>query len=136
MAKTPAQIADASLKDLVTETCEHVIRTRQELRSYLIYAAVLARQASWDQYADVCAVIDQAKTDDMAGLGVARRGQIEVAARGLDGIDDGGRRIEQRAIPVEDDQFVFHAFQRFFPRICSRLPAPNSRTFAASTAAI
>ncbi len=64
MATTPAQIADAALKDLVTETCEHVIRTRQELRSYLIYAAVLARQASWDQYADVCAVIDQAKTDD------------------------------------------------------------------------
>ena len=64
MAKTPAQIADAALADLVTETCDHVIRTRQELRSYLIYAAVLARQASWDQYADVCAVIDQAKTDD------------------------------------------------------------------------
>ena len=60
MAKTPAQIADAALKDLVTETCEHVIRTRQELRSYLIYAAVLARQASWDQYTEVCAVIDQA----------------------------------------------------------------------------
>ena len=64
MAKTPAQIADAALKDLITETCEHVIRTRQELRRSLIYAAALARQASWDQYTEVCAVIDQAKTDD------------------------------------------------------------------------
>jgi S-adenosylmethionine:diacylglycerol 3-amino-3-carboxypropyl transferase len=48
--------------------------------------------------------IAQAEADHVAGRLVGRRGQAEIAARGLDAVRDVRSRIHQRAVPVEDDQ--------------------------------
>ena len=45
---------------------------------------------------------------DVTGRRIAGLGQTEVAAGRLDRVDDGRRRIEQRAIPVKNHQFVLH----------------------------
>lgn len=42
----------------------HITRTRDQYRTDLIDAVTRAREASWDQYSAVCAVVDQVKTDD------------------------------------------------------------------------
>jgi hypothetical protein len=49
--------------------------------------------------------IVQAEPDHVPGPLVAGSRQPQVKARGLDGGDDRRRRIEQGAVPVEDQQF-------------------------------
>lgn len=54
--------------------------------------------------------IDQPKTNHVSGAGIVGLRQLKIAAGGLDGIDDSTGRVEQRPIPVENDQLIFHLF--------------------------
>jgi hypothetical protein len=62
-ASSAAHIADTIIA-AHDEHRDHVIRTPAQYRADLIDAATRAREASWDQYAAVCTVVDQAKNDD------------------------------------------------------------------------
>jgi hypothetical protein len=65
---TPDTSSVAHIADTIIaaygEHRDHIIRTPAQYRADLINAVTRAREASWDQYAAVCTVIDQAKNDD------------------------------------------------------------------------
>ncbi len=48
--------------------------------------------------------VDEAEADDVAGVAIARHDRAEIGTGGLDALRDQARRVEQRAVPVEDDQ--------------------------------
>src|SRR5437763_12838734 len=50
--------------------------------------------------------LDEPEADHIARIGVARHGGAEIGARGLDAARDERGRIEERAVPVEDDELV------------------------------
>ena len=58
-----AHIADTIIASY-DEHRDYIIRTPAQYRTDLIYAVTRAREASWDQYAAVCTIINQAKNDD------------------------------------------------------------------------
>ena len=65
---TPDTSSAAHIADTIIaahdEHRDHITRTPAQYRSDLINAATRAREASWDQYAAACTVVDQAKNDD------------------------------------------------------------------------
>jgi hypothetical protein len=48
--------------------------------------------------------VGEAEADDVARVAVARDRGAEIGARRLDATRDQARRVEQRSVPVEDDQ--------------------------------
>ena len=64
----------------------------------------------------------QPQADDVARRVIARFVHADVAAGGLDRGDDGGRRIHQRAIPVEYQQFKSLRHVQVCPVIAGSVP--------------
>lgn len=45
--------------------------------------------------------VDQSKADNVPGLAVLRHRQVKINTRGLDGLNNGARGVQQSAVPVE-----------------------------------